>query len=49
MKGREDVYKRQVSALTGDGIDKLLETVLLVAEMKELRANPCLLYTSRCV
>lgn len=29
-----------VSALTGDGIDKLLETVLLVAEMKELRANP---------
>ncbi len=29
-----------VSALTGDGIDNLLEMVLLVAEMKELKANP---------
>ena len=35
-----DVICVPVSALTGDGIDKLLETVLLVAEMKELRANP---------
>ena len=29
-----------VSALTHEGIDKLLESVLLVAEMKELKANP---------
>ena len=29
-----------VSALTKQGIDNLLENVLLVAEMKELRANP---------
>ena len=35
-----DVICVPVSALTGQGLDKLLETVLLVAEMKELRANP---------
>jgi translation initiation factor IF-2 len=29
-----------VSALTGDGIDDLLEMVLLVAEVQELKANP---------
>lgn len=29
-----------VSALTGDGIDNLLENVNLVAEMQELKANP---------
>ncbi len=29
-----------VSALTGYGIDDLLENVLLIAEMKQLRANP---------
>ena len=29
-----------VSAHTGMGIDKLLETILLVAEVKELKANP---------
>lgn len=29
-----------VSALTRNGIDKLLESVLLVAEMQELKANP---------
>ncbi|AFS78565.1 translation initiation factor IF-2 [Gottschalkia acidurici 9a] len=29
-----------VSALKGDGIDELLEMVLLVAEMQELKANP---------
>lgn len=29
-----------ISALTGQGIDKLLEMVLLVADMNELRANP---------
>ncbi len=29
-----------VSALTGDNIDELLETVLLVSDMKELKANP---------
>ncbi len=29
-----------VSAVTGQGIDDLLENVLLVAEMKQLRANP---------
>ena len=35
-----DVICVPVSAVTGQGIDKLLETVLLVAEMKELKANP---------
>ena len=29
-----------VSAKTGMGLDKLLESVLLIAEMKELKANP---------
>lgn len=29
-----------ISALTGDGIDGLLETIYLVAEMNELRCNP---------
>ncbi|MCD8206049.1 MAG: translation initiation factor IF-2 [Clostridia bacterium] len=29
-----------ISCKTGEGIDKLLETVILVAEMKELLANP---------
>ena len=29
-----------VSAITGEGIDELLEMVLLVADMKELKANP---------
>lgn len=29
-----------ISALTGQGVDKLLETVLLVAELQELKANP---------
>ena len=29
-----------VSAKTKMGIDKLLETILLVAEMQELKANP---------
>ena len=35
-----DVMCVPVSALTGMGIDKLLESVLLVAEIKELKANP---------
>jgi len=35
-----DVICVPVSALTGMGIDRLLESVQLVAEMKELRANP---------
>lgn len=30
----------QISAKKGNGIDELLETVLLVAEVAELRANP---------
>ena len=29
-----------ISALTGEGIDKLLETVLAIAEVNELKANP---------
>ena len=36
--GGEDVFVN-VSALTGEGIDKLLESVLLVAEVKELKAR----------
>ncbi len=35
-----DVICVPVSALTGMGIEDLLENVLLVAEVKELRANP---------
>ena len=35
-----DVICVPVSALTGHGIDQLLESVLLVAEMRELKANP---------
>ncbi len=35
-----DVICVPVSAPTGQGIDELLENVVLVAEMKELRANP---------
>ena len=29
-----------VSAHTGEGVDDLLEMILLVAEMEELKANP---------
>ncbi len=35
-----DVPCIPVSAKTGEGIDKLLDTVLTVAEMQELKANP---------
>ncbi|MBQ2908843.1 MAG: translation initiation factor IF-2, partial [Clostridia bacterium] len=35
-----DIIMVPVSAKTGQGVDKLLETILLVAEMKELKANP---------
>ena len=35
-----DVICVPVSALTGQGIDDLLENVLLVAEVKDLKANP---------
>ena len=35
-----DVICVPVSALTGEGIDSLLENVLLVAELKGLKANP---------
>ena len=35
-----DVICVPVSALTGQGIPELLENVLLVAEMKQLKANP---------
>ena len=35
-----DIICVPVSALTGQGIDDLLESVLLVAEVKELKANP---------
>lgn len=35
-----DVMCVPVSALTGKGIDDLLESVLLVADVKELKANP---------
>lgn len=30
----------KISAHTGEGIDKLLETILLVADMQDLKANP---------
>jgi len=35
-----DVEMIPVSALTGDGVDALLETLLLVADVEDLRANP---------
>ena len=35
-----DTIEVPVSAVTGEGIDKLLEMVLLVADMQELKANP---------
>lgn len=35
-----DVICVPVSAKTGEGIDQLLENILLVAEVQELRANP---------
>ena len=35
-----DVLCVPVSALTGQGIEELLENLLLVADMKELKANP---------
>ena len=35
-----DVICVPVSAKTGEGIDELLENILLVAEVQELRANP---------
>jgi translation initiation factor IF-2 len=35
-----DVEMMPVSALTGDGVDDLLETLLLVADVEDLKANP---------
>jgi translation initiation factor IF-2 len=35
-----NVISVQVSALKGEGIDQLLEMITIVAEMKELKANP---------
>ena len=35
-----DIISVDVSAKTGDGIDNLLENLLLVAEIGELKANP---------
>ena len=35
-----EVLDVEVSAKTGDGIDKLLETILLQAEVMEIKANP---------
>ncbi|WP_391121366.1 translation initiation factor IF-2 [Psychrobacillus sp. L3] len=37
--GGETIFV-QISALTGDGIDNLIEMVLLVSEVAELKANP---------
>ena len=35
-----DTIMVPVSAKTGEGVEKLLESILLLAEMKELKANP---------
>lgn len=35
-----DTIMVPISALTGEGIDKLLDMILLTAEVKELKANP---------
>ncbi|MCK9198445.1 MAG: translation initiation factor IF-2 [Bacilli bacterium] len=37
--GGDTIY-RNISAKLGTGIDELLETILIVAEMQELKANP---------
>ena len=35
-----DILVNRISAKTGEGIDSLLENILLVSEMNELKANP---------
>ena len=35
-----DVIVSKISAVTGEGIEELLENILLIAEMSELKANP---------
>ncbi len=35
-----DVLYSKISALTGEGIDELLENILLVSQMQEYKANP---------
>lgn len=35
-----DIPMVQISALKGENVDELLETILLVAELQELKANP---------
>ncbi|MEA2002458.1 MAG: translation initiation factor IF-2 [Actinomycetota bacterium] len=35
-----DVVTAEISALTGDGVEELLEMIALVAEVEELKANP---------
>ncbi len=35
-----NVIYNKISALTGEGIDKLLESIQLISEMEELKANP---------
>jgi translation initiation factor IF-2 len=35
-----EVLSRKISAKTGEGVDELLEQIALLAEVKELRANP---------
>lgn len=35
-----DTIVTRISAKTGQGVDELLDTILLIAEMKELKANP---------
>ena len=37
-----------VSAHTGEGLDELLDMILLVAEMRELKANPNRKATGSC-
>ncbi len=37
--GGDTIYAK-ISAKTGEGVDKLLENILLVSEMAELKANP---------
>ena len=35
-----DTLVNKISALTGEGVEELLENILLIAEMSELKANP---------
>ncbi|KAG0482731.1 hypothetical protein HPP92_010815 [Vanilla planifolia] len=44
-----DIPMVKISALKGDNVDELLETVMLVAELQELKANPYRTAKGTCI